>query len=73
VGALLCAATADRLRGTISVGLLVVFPHLYMAAFIAGRELLADNPAAAAALHLGVAGTLALVGGLPPLIHLRRR
>ena len=71
---LLCEAVGDRTRGLLAVACLVGFQMVLPVAFVfldttltAGRQFSLDGPT------LAVAGyALGLLGGLPPLVHLRR-
>lgn len=67
----LCAAAGDRPRGSLALGCLLAFqfviPVMSMAAYAVG---LRDASPSGLALYLP-GYILALIGGLPPLIHLR--
>jgi hypothetical protein len=71
-GVLTAAAVGDRLRTAISgVALIMVF-HGHPMILIALSTTLGNDSTLAHGLHLAVMVVVALVGGLPPLVHTRR-
>jgi hypothetical protein len=71
-GALTAAAVGDRLRTVISgVALLMVF-HGHPVLLIALGATLGGDSELAHGLHLAAMLLVALIGGVPPLVHLRR-
>jgi len=70
-GLLLCANVGDYWRGMLSALTIFSFPSAHLFTTVPPHK--ADwAPGDAAALNLGVLLALAALGGLPPLVHLRR-
>jgi hypothetical protein len=73
-GVLLCAAVGDGRRGTLALYALVAFQAVVPVGFPLARDLGLDlfrAPEHRAVASLATAWLLVLLGGLPPLVHLR--
>jgi len=73
-GVLLCASVGDARRGTLALGALVAFQVVVPMSFPLARDLGVDflrAPEHRAVASLAAAWLLVLLGGLPPLVHLR--
>jgi hypothetical protein len=68
-GLLLCGAVGDSVRGTLSALGLFSLPLAHVFSLVLASGTL--DLAAATALNWGVLLALAIVGGVPPLVHLR--
>jgi len=68
-GLLVCGAVGDSVRGTLSaLALFLLFLAHIVTLALASQTL---DPASVTAIDAGVVLALAVVGGLPPLVHLR--